>query len=170
MAKRLRVAPHLSASEIEQRYKFSGRVKERNHWQVIRLLQDGRSSEEIARIVGYTVPWVRQIVSRYNRLGPSGLGDQRGAAGGQNRLLNASLQGELARVMEGPVPDDLGGGLWNGVKVAAWLSEKLQRPVSRQRGREALHAVGYSCQVPRPRHVKADEPQQEAFKKNWRKE
>lgn len=76
------------------------------------------------------------------------------------------IRAALERVLEQPVPESLGGGLWNGVKVAAWLSVRVGQTVARQRGHEALRSLGYSCQSPRPRHVKADAAQQEAFKKS----
>ena len=156
----------MSGDEIEARFKASGTVKERSHWQVMWLLSQGRPTSEVAPIVGYSVGWVRQLAARYNGQGPQSLGDLRGGAGGSNALMDEALRAELAQVLGEPVPDALGGGLWDGVKVARWLSGRLNRPVARQRGHEALERAGYSCQSPRPRHVLADAQQQEAFKKS----
>lgn len=169
MPRRIKVLDHLKEEEIEERYKSSRQVKERTHWQVILLVCQGRPVDEVARIVSYTPNWVRLLVGRYNRLGPQSLGDQRGQAGGHNTLWNEALRAQLAQVLEQSVPDELGGGVWNGVKVALWLETKLGRPVHRQRGQEGLRALGFSCQVPRPRHVLADQEEQEAFKKSWRR-
>ena len=169
MARRMPVENHLEAKELEARYKGSPKVEARTHWQVILLVGLGRSVQEVAQVVGYTPAWVRALVHRYNRLGPEALGDQRGSAGGGNTLWDAASREELARALEQPVPPELGGGVWNGVKVALWMSQKWGQTVHRQRGQEALRWLGYSCQKPRPRHIRADEGEQEAFKKSWQR-
>lgn len=157
-------------SEVEERLRKSQSVAEHRHWQVLLLLMQGQGSGEVSRTVGYSVGWVRQLVGRYNTQGCEAVGDGRGANPGARPLVDEALREELRALLAEPVPAALGGGLWNGVKVAVWLQERLGRPVHRQRGQEALQALGYSCQVPRPRHAKADPQQQEAFKKSWRKE
>ena len=51
-------------------------------------------------------------------------------------------------------PDD--GGLWTGPKVARWLAKfHGLKSVHDQRGWDALVAIEYSIQKPRPRHPKA---------------
>ena len=69
-----------------------------------------------------------------------------------------------ARLLE-PPPD---GGLWTGPKVARWMASELGlAAVLPQRGWEALKAIGWSVQKPRPRHPAAATPEErEAFKKS----
>jgi hypothetical protein len=51
-------------------------------------------------------------------------------------------------------PDD--GGLWSGPKIARWLAKfHGMQSVHDQRGWDALIAIGYSIQQPRPRHPDA---------------
>ncbi len=69
---------------------------------------------------------------------------------------------QLLQVIEGPAPD---GGLWNGRKVADWMSELLERPITPQRGWEYLKAMEYSLRIPRPKNKQADLIEQEAWKK-----
>jgi len=57
-------------------------------------------------------------------------------------LLGTDLRAELAVRLQQP-PED--GGLWNGPKVAAWMQERLGRPVAAQRGWDYLRLVGYSA-------------------------
>ena len=58
------------------------------------------------------------------------------------------------------------GGLWTGPKVAAWISETLQRPVSAVSGWKYLKRRGWTLQTPRPQHQAAAAPEaQQAFKK-----
>ena len=61
------------------------------------------------------------------------------------------------------------GGLWSGPKVAAWMQEKLGRPVDPRRGWDYLQRLGYSTRVPRPQHAEADREAQQAFKKTCQK-
>lgn len=61
-----------------------------------------------------------------------------------------------------PPPD---GGLWNGRKVADWMSNHLECPIHPQRGWEYLRSFDMRLKVPRPAHELADEVEQE----NWKK-
>lgn len=44
------------------------------------------------------------------------------------------------------------GGLWNGRKVAEWMSQITGKTVTRMRGWEDLKQMEYSLRVPRPEH------------------
>ena len=63
-------------------------------------------------------------------------------------------------------PDD--GGVWTAKKVALVIAATLGLArVAEQRGWEALRAIGWTVQRPRPRHAQAATPEaQAAFKKN----
>jgi transposase len=174
MPKRLRIEAHLSVAELKERYLKCQEVRERSHWEVIWLLSTGTPSEWVANRTHLTVDWVRLLAQRYNQQGPEALGDRRRQHPGRSRLLTLCQQEELQAALEQPVPEELGGGLWNGPKVAAWMSQVLGRPVQARRGHAYLQHVGYTCQSPRPHHTgphhTAGDPQaQEAFKKSWRK-
>jgi hypothetical protein len=58
------------------------------------------------------------------------------------------------------------GGLWNGRKVADWLTEVTGTTISRQRGWESLRQMTFRLRVPRPCHTNSDPLEQEAWKKN----
>jgi transposase len=58
--------------------------------------------------------------------------------------------------------------MWNSVKVAEWIEKKTGKATSKQRGWEYLRRLGRSPKAPRPPHKKADEREQEAFKKGSR--
>ena len=66
-------------------------------------------------------------------------------------------------------PDD--GGVWTSKKVAALIAAELGlAKVAEQRGWEALRAIGWTIQRPRPRHARAAGPEAQAeFKKSSRK-
>jgi hypothetical protein len=56
-------------------------------------------------------------------------------------------------------------------KVGEWIERRTARAVSnnkKQRGWEYLKRLGNSPKVPRPHHKKANDSEQEAFKKSFR--
>jgi transposase len=171
MPKRLNIADHLSMEQLQQRERASSRVVEHKQWQVIRRLAQGVPSQQVASTLGYSVEWERVLARRYNRDnqdGPRALGDKRTAQPGPARRLDAAGQAELCQALQGEVPPALGGGLWNGPQVAAWISTRLkdlEHPLSARSGNRYLHHLGYSCQPPRPRPSQADPEEQQAFKK-----
>lgn len=107
--------------------------------------------------------WIRELARRYNRSGIEGLGDRRQENPGGKPLLDEVQTAQLLQVIQGSAPD---GGLWNGRKVADWMSGILERPISPQRGWEYFKAMEYRLRVPRPENQKADENEQETWKKN----
>jgi transposase len=162
MARPLIVPAHLTSAELEQRYRRSEDPVARSQWQVVWLLAGGASTAEVARSTGYSVNWIREIARRYREDGPAGIGDRRHANPGAAPLLDGARREQLRAALGGPPPD---GGVWTCRSVAAWMSERLGRPVSEQRGWEWMRRLGFTPQRPRPRETRADPEAQEAFKK-----
>jgi transposase len=160
MAHRIRLAPHLSTEELFAGYRLAKRASEKTRWQVVWLLSQGKTSQEAAEATGYSQKWVRRLAARYNAEGLDGLQDRRRKNPGQRRLLSPEQQSELSVALEGPAPR---GGFWSGPEVARWMSEKLGRTVSPQRGWDYLRQADYTPQVPRPAHESADPELQASF-------
>ena len=94
------------------------------------------------------------------------LGDQRIHNGTRPTILTPEALAALKERIK-TLPDD--GGLWTGPKIARWFAKfhGLQS-VHDQRGWDALIAIGYSIQQPRPRHPDAaTEEDRAALKKNF---
>jgi transposase len=166
MPKRLKLSPHASTEELERRYRKAKDPVERSHHQIVWLLSQGRTTEEVCEVTGYSPGWVRRIARRYNERGVEGLGDRRHANPGarERALLDEEGQAQLREALLGPPP---GGGMWSGPKVARWIARRngLEK-VHVQRGFEYLRKVGMSPQLPRPSNAQgADDSQREAFKK-----
>jgi transposase len=160
------VVDHLSVSALEEKYRSCTDVTAARHVQAIWLLAKGRDIAEVAATVSYAQRWVERLLARYNAQGPQALGDLRRRNGTSPSVLRPDLLDKLkARLLE-PPPD---GGLWTSPKVAAWMASELGlAAVLPQRGWEALKAIGWSVQKPRPRHPAAATPEErEAFKKSW---
>ena len=157
-----RLPPHLPVAELERRYRGARDPVARSHWQIVWQLARGEPTAALARATGYSPNWVREGARRYREEGPAGLGDRRHGNPGAAPLLGAAGQAELRRALGGAAPD---GGLWTGRKVAAWMAQRLGRPVAEQRGWEWLRRLGFTPQRPRPREARAGAEAQAAFKK-----
>ena len=111
MPKRISISPHLSLDELETRYRQAKAPIERSHYQIIWLLAQGRPTQEVAAVTGYSRNWIYELVWGYNRIGPESLGDGRHQNPGAEPLLTDVQQALLWQALQGPAPD---GGLWNG--------------------------------------------------------
>lgn len=165
MARQIKLIQHKSTAELEQLYRKADDPVERSHLQIIWLLSQGKKAYEVAEVTGYSSLRIGEIAKRYNGGGTAALGDGRHQNAGGKYLLTSEQQSALKCALAGPAPD---GGLWSGPKVARWISKQVGRPVAAQRGWDYLQLLGYTPQVPRPHHVKADAEKQEQFKKNVR--
>lgn len=157
----------MDTEKLENSYRKARDPVERSHYQIVWLVSEGKKTSEIMEATGYSRDWIQKISRRYNEGGPEALGDRRHANPGarERALLDEEGRRELAHALTKPPSD---GGMWNSRKVAEWIARKSGRAVSKQRGWEYLRNLGHSPKVPRPRHKRADEHLQEAFKKGSR--
>ena len=102
--------------------------------------------------------WIRKLVRRSNDDPEKGLKDKR-RNNGNAPVLNEELQQEPSKALESKPSDH---GLWSGPKVAQWISERLNHPVSAVTGWHYLVRLGWSLQVPRRQHSRAAAEEQEA--------
>ncbi len=58
MPKRLELSPHASTQELEHRYRKAKDPVERSHYQIVWLLVEGRTTEEVCEVTGYSPGWV----------------------------------------------------------------------------------------------------------------
>jgi transposase len=165
MGRHIHLAPHLSATDLEQRYRGAYEPLERTWWQILWLLAKGQTATAVAESTGYTRAWIGQIAKRYNGQGLEGMINRRHTTSWRApRMLSAAQQEELRVALAGPAPD--GAKRWRARDVADWIVAKLGRPVATQRGWDYLQRLKHSLQAPRPRHALADAEQQETFKKS----
>ena len=127
-----RIKSHLSPIELEHRYKTASEAIAKSHfhalWPLARGYNEGRLS------------------SVYD-------GDQRTHNGTEPKILTPEALTALRERLQS-LPDD--GGQWTGPKIARWLAGFHGiKSVHDQRGWDALIAIGWSIQQPRPRHPQA---------------
>ena len=162
------IAPHLSAAELEARYETAADPVSKSHFHAIWLLLLGYAAGDVAAILSFSARWVRLLLKRYNEQGPDSLEDRRQGNGAAPAILTPEALSSLKERLKTPPGD---GGLWTAPKVARWLASfHGLKFVHNQRGWEALTAIGYSIQKPRPRHPKAaGEEDRDELKKTARR-
>ncbi len=169
MPKTIKLEAHLSSEELETHYRKAHDPVLRSHYQILWLISQGKTTTQVMEVTGYSRGWIQQLARRYNADGPQALGDRRHRnPGARDRaLLSVEQQKELAQALTKPPPD---GGMWNSRKVGEWIERRTGRVVGqkKQRGWEYLRRLGNSPKVPRPHHQKANDSEQEAFKKSSR--
>jgi len=158
---------HLNVEELEGRYVGCQDATASRHFQVIWLLARGHTVSQVSETTAYGERWIEQLLARYNAEGPEALGDLRRGNGASATIMKPDLLAKLRDRLREPPPD---GGLWSGRKVADWMAGELGlSSVAPQRGWEALKAIGWSIQKPRPKNPKSATPEEAAaFKKSSR--
>ena len=147
------ITAHLSSFDLETRYEAAGDPVAKSHFHALWLLSAGYEAAEVAELLSFSPRWVRALIKRYNESGPEALGDQRIHNGTKPTILTPKALAALKKRIKVP-PDE--GGLWTGPKIARWLAKfHGLKSVHDQRGWDALIAIGYSIQQPRPRHPNA---------------
>ena len=163
---RLPVTPHLTPEEVVRRYRACRDGREKTHWQLIWLMtrpDRPLAPAQAAAQVGLTPSWARTILKRWNAEGPAGLADRRRATNRGKAKLTPEQQAELYAALQARPPD---GGLWTGPKVAAYARDRYGVAVCKQTGWGWLRRLGFTPQVPRPRHPEAATPaEQRAWKR-----
>jgi transposase len=161
------IAEHLSVDALRERYVSSSNARLARHFQTIWLLAKGHSVAEVSRMTSFGPRWIEQLAARYNAEGPDSLGDPRRRNGTSATILKPELLDKLRERLQEPPSD---GGVWTSPKIAVWMAQELGLDkVCPQRGWEALKALGWSIQAPRPKNPKSATPEEEAaFKKSSR--
>jgi transposase len=163
MGRHILLQPYLSSAELEQRYRAAKEPNERSWWQILWLLSQGRTGREIATVTGYSPYWIGQIAKRYNVEGADGMRNRRHTTSHRAPpALNAAQQEKLRQTLAAATARR---ERWTGSDVAAWISERIGRPVAYSLGYAYLQRLKHSQQLPRPQHVQADPAAQDAFKK-----
>ena len=169
MPKTIKLGSHLDSEELENRYRKARDPVLRSHYQILWLISQGKTTTQVMEVTGYSRGWIQQLARRYDAYGPQALGDRRHLNPGakERSLLSAEQQEELRETLTKPPPD---GGMWNSRKVGEWIERRTGRVVSnkKQGGWEYLKRLRQSPKVPRPHHEKANNGEQEAFKKDCR--
>ena len=128
------------------------------------LVLEGSSREDAARHAGMDRQTLRDWVHRYNAEGLPGLSDR--CRPGPRPRLSPEQEAELVTAVEqGPDPDRDGVVRWRRVDLQALIETRFAIRLHERTVGKVLRRLGFTRLSVRPRHPKADEAAQEAFKK-----
>src|SRR3954452_23398893 len=128
------------------------------------LVLEGSSRADAARHAGMDRQTLRDWVHRYAAEGLPGLRDR--PRSGRKPRLTAEQEAELATAVEqGPDPDRDGVVRWRRIDLKALIETRFAVGLHERSVGKVLRRLGFTRLSVRPRHPKADEAAQEAFKK-----
>jgi transposase len=134
----------------------------------IALVLDGSSREDAARAAGMERQTLRDWIPRYNADGVDGLIDKP-RSGRRPRLGQAELQELDAVVEKGPDIAVHKVVRWRRADLKDVIKERFDVELSERQVGQILNDRGFRRLSTRPRHPKADEAAQTAFKKTSRR-
>ena len=156
----MKVISHHTAAQLQKaRRKALGGLRDRI--QMVILAMAGHTAPSIAEAVGFSRRTVQHLVSRHNRGGLSGLQDRRG---GNHRLLTVEQQRLVCEHIDRAAADPH-AGIRGGEDLRQWIHQQFGVLYTLTGVYELLRRLGYSCLMPRPRHVQSDPAVQAEFKK-----
>jgi transposase len=127
--RRLHLAPHHSPDALGAAYRAETDALRARQLQVVWMVARDIPTPQIQDATGLSASWVYAIVRRYNDGGLAALGDRRAGNGGHHRLLSDAQLAALQELLDSPPPS---GERWSTAEVAAWMSEQLDRTISRK--------------------------------------
>jgi transposase len=128
------------------------------------LVLEGCSRETAARHTGMDRQTLRDWVHRYNAEGLAGLRDR--PRSGRKPRLTPGQEAELAAAVErGPDPERDGVVRWRRVDLQALIEARFAVRLHERSVGKVLRRLGFARLSVRPKHPKADEAAQQAFKK-----
>ena len=132
------------------------------------LVAQGMTCPEVAKLLGDAPRSVEYWVRRFEESGLGGLreGERTGRPG---RLNEKQLQEINAAFRKMPREVGLGGNLWDGKTLAAWIATKYEIDLGVRQCQRLFRQLGFRLRKPRPKIAQADPEQQKAHKKNFRR-
>ena len=166
MGRLTKAVGHLSEDEIRERIRVAKTPWISQKWLVIlHATVDPQTAGEIALHVGVGKGTVHNLISNYNRFGPSVV-EGVGRGGRRNSHLTREEEAEFIAPFV-----DLArkGQIVVGAQIGKVLEERVGRPLHHSIIYRLLDRNGWRKVVPRPFHVESRKEAQEDFKKNSRR-
>jgi transposase len=162
MGKVIRVQPHLTVEEIDERLKQLHDFWRIRRWMIIRqALVDPVPAKAIALRVGLSIFTVRDLIEAYNRQGPEALET---AGKGQRQHAYLSV-GEEQTVLSPFLEASQAGHIGTVGVIKNALESRIGHPIAASTVYRMLARHQWRKVVPRPRNPRSSKADQEAFKK-----
>lgn len=153
-----------SAADLRRKVRRCKDTRQARRMLAIAMVLDGASREDAAHAGGMERQTLRDWVHRYNDFGIDGLLDI-ARPGRPSHLDESQLQELDALIEKGPDIKVHKVVRWRCVDLQSIISERFDVELSERQIGRILNARDYRRLSVRPRHPKADEEAQSAFKK-----
>ena len=158
------VLPHHTIEELQELIKRSRLGEERTRLEIIIRAKKLIAAKAISQSIGLSRKGIHYWINRYNECSIEGLKTR--TAPGKKRRLTAIEQEILCqRIEQGPREEDH-CCTFHGKVLQKVLRDEIGKVCCLSSVYYLLHALGYACLQPRPRHYKSSQEAQELFKKN----
>jgi transposase len=129
------------------------------------LVAQGMTCPEVARLLGDAPRSVEYWVRGFEENGLAGLreGERSGRPG---RLNEKQLRDINVALRQMPRDVGLGGNLWDGKTLAAWIDRQYGISLGVRQCQRLFRQLGFRLRKPRPSIAQADPARQKAHKKN----
>jgi transposase len=132
------------------------------------LVAQGMTCPEVAKLLGDAPRSVEYWVRGFEERGLAGL--REGERSGRPRRLNEKhLLAINAALRQMPREVGLGGNLWDGKTLAAWIAKRYGIDLGVRQCQRLFRQLGFRLRKPRPSIAQADPARQKAHKKNSRR-
>jgi len=129
------------------------------------LVAQGMTCPEVAGLLGDAPRSVENWVRRFESAGLAGL--QEGERPGRPRRLSSPQLAEVDAVLrKTPREAGMGGNLWDGKTLAAWIKRQYGARLGVRQSQRMIRQLGFRLRKPRPVVAQADPQRQKAHKKN----
>lgn len=154
--------PHLELERVKQRLKQASKYWERQKWLVIyNAMIDPRPAADIARHIGVSKGFVRQVIQQYNRQGEAAVSTP-GKGGRRNSYLSWEAEQQLIESFRKKARS---GQIATAKEIKNAYEQKIGHQVHKTTIYRLLERHQWHKIVPRPSHPKEDSQAQEEFKK-----
>ena len=129
------------------------------------LVAHGMTCPEVAALLGDAPRTVEYWIRGFEKRGLAALreGDRSGRPG---RLSEKHLRGIHAALRRMPREIGLGGNVWDGKTLAAWIERQYGIALGVRQCQRLFRRLGFRLRKPRPAIAPADPERQKAHKKN----
>jgi len=132
------------------------------------LVAQGMTCPEVGKWLGDAPRTVEYWVHEFEEMGLAGLleGDR---SGRPRRLSEKQLQEINVVLRRMPREAGLGGNLWDGKTLAAWIEREYGTNLGVRQCQRLFRQLGFRLRKPRPAIAQADPERQKAHKKNCKR-
>ncbi len=131
------------------------------------LVAQGMTCPEVAKLLGHAPRTVEYWVHGFEEKGLAGLREGE-RSGRPRRLSEKQLREVNAALRQMPREVGLGGNLWDGKTLAAWIERQYGIDLGVRQCQRLFRQLGFRLRKPRPAIAQADPERQKAHKKNFK--